>query len=178
MYNGFIDEIDRILFEEYLEDPSAVLMEMANVRGNEVVQYKRLPFSFYFSSKDGVRGAHAIRVKILWNPSKTPSDADGYMMLHGNYEYVSGSHKYQPTGKELKIAREFFKKYKVLFAAVWENKLSQGALINYFFTDDLKGLLARFDSIKEKDFYNINHCKNLEELEKVVRENHIFNMND
>ena len=47
----FLDEADRKVFEWYLKEPSAVLMEMANVIGNDVVLEKRLPFSFYFSNK-------------------------------------------------------------------------------------------------------------------------------
>lgn len=40
-----------------------------------------------------------------------------------------------------------------------------------------KTLLTCFD-LKGKDYYNVNHCNNLTELENCVRENKIFNMND
>lgn len=178
--DNFIDEAEQLLFEEYLRDPLAVLLEMASVRGIDVrVEGNNFPFSFYFSNKSNVRGAHAIRAKILWNPSKMPKDADGYMELHGNYNYVSGSHKYQPSGQELKFARAFFKKYKVLLAAVWEEKLYNGYLGDYF-EGKLKfhELLSKFEGLKEKQYYDINHCKTLSELEDCVRKNKIFNMND
>ena len=128
----FLDEADKRVFEWYLKEPSAVLMEMANVVGNDVKLEDRLPFSFYFSNKDAVHSQHGIRLKVLWNPSKSPSNADGYMEMHGDYNYISGSHKYKPTGKELSILKNFCKKYKVLFSAVWEDKLDQSAAQKYF----------------------------------------------
>lgn len=178
--NNFIDEVEQQLFEDYLRDPSGILLEMANVRGLDVkLEGDSFPFSFYFSSKSSVRGAHAIRATVLWNPSKMPKDADGYMELHGSYAYISGSHKYQPTGRELKAAREFFKKYKVLFAAVWEEKLCEGYLGDYFEGKlKLHELLSKFEDLKERQYYDINHCKTLAELEDCVRRNKVFSMND
>ena len=175
----FLDSADRKLFEIYLKDPSMVLMEMANVVGNDVVLEKRLPFSFYFSTKDAVHAQHGIRLKILWNPSKSPEYADGYIEMHGDYKYIPGSHKYQPVGKELFILRTFCKKYKVIFSAVWENKLASNYVQKYFDGRlQFNELLTKFESVTEKQYYLINHCKNLEELEQCVRKNKIFNMND
>lgn len=177
--NEFINNEDKETFLEYLNDSSKVLMEMANVRGIDVKLTPYLPFSFYFCGKDAVHQQHGIRVKIIWNPSKAPYNADGYMELHGNYNYFIGSHKYKPTEKELKIARDFFKKYKILFSAVWENILYDGYLQDYFKSRlSFKDLLSKFENIKEKQYYLINHCKNLEELEDCVRKNNIFSMND
>ena len=155
-------------------------MEMANVRGIDIkIESNKFPFSFYFSNKSNVRGIHAIRAKILWNPSKMPKDADGYMELRGSYEYIMGSKKYKPTSKELKFARDFFKKYKVLFSAVWEEKLYDGYLGDYFEGKlKLNELLSKFENLTEKQYYDINHCKSLEELEQCVRKRNIFNMND
>ena len=46
----FLDEADRRVFEWYLKDPSAVLMEMSNIVGNKVkIEKGGLPFSFYIS---------------------------------------------------------------------------------------------------------------------------------
>lgn len=106
----FLCEEDKLLFEDYLRDPSIVLMEMSNVVGNDVVLEKRLPFSFYFSNKIAVHQRHSIRVKVIWNPSKTPEYADGYIELHGDYKYVVGSHKYKPSEDEKRILRDFCKK--------------------------------------------------------------------
>ena len=170
---------EQLILEDYLKEPSAILMEMACVRGNDI-KLERLLFSFYFSSKEDVHGRHGIRVKIQWNPSKIISkDADGYLELHGDYDYVSGSHRYTPTSRELGIARDFFRRYKVLFSAVWEGKLHQNDLQHYFEgTLDWKHMLSAFDNVGEKGYYYINHCKNIQELEEIVRVYGIFNMND
>lgn len=177
--NEFIDDSERRIFLEYLNDPSMVLMEMANVRGIDTKIENRLPFSFYFSTKTAVHKQHGIRLKIIWNPSKASADADGYLELHGEYNYIIGSHKYKPTAKELNILREFAHKYKVLFAAVWEDKLYDGDLQDYFKGRiSFKELLSKFDNVTEKQYYHLNHSKNLKELEEIVRKYRIFNMND
>ena len=41
----------------------------------------------------------------------------------------------------------------------------------------LEHLLATFD-LPGKNFYLVNHCTSMEELEQCVRKNKIFNMND
>lgn len=175
----FIDEEDRQIFEEYLNDPSSVLMEMANMVGNDVSLEERLPFSFHFCDKDAVHGRHGIRAKIIWNPSKAPSSADGYMKLHGDYEYVASQKKYKPTDKEIKMARDFFKKYKVLFAAVWEKKLDPSYVQKYLSGGlTINKVLMHLQNISEKQFYYANHTTTLEEFESVVRDKKIFNMND
>lgn len=175
----FIDDSERRVFLEYLNDPSMVLMEMANIIGNDIKIDNKLPFSFYISPKFAVHKQHGIRAKIIWNPSKAPADADGYMELHGDYGYTVGSHKYKPTGKELKIARDFFKKYKVLFAAVWEEKVDTSYVQDYFRGYiTFKELLSKFSNITEKQYYYLNHANNLTELEETVRKYKIFNMND
>lgn len=169
---------------EYIQDPSRLLMEMANFIGNKIVKEPKLPFSFYISNKDAVHGLHGIRAKITWNPSKITSSADGSLALHGDYNYEVGSHKYKPTSKELNIAKDFFKKYKVLMAAVWEKELDADTLYDY-----LRGfisfneLLNKFEfinnfDVESKELYKFYHCKNLEDLEKWVRKYGIFNMND
>ena len=177
-YNQYQDE-EKLLFEEYLKDPSKILLEMACIRGVDI-KVEKIPFSFYFSNKEDVYGRHGIRAKVQWSPIRIRSrDADGYLELHGDYDYISGSHKYKPTGKELTEAREFFKKYKILFAAVWEDKLHQNDLQHYFEGSiNWKELLSKFDGVGEKGYYNINHCNSLEELEACVRKHKLFNLND
>mgnify|MGYP004643296763 CR=1 FL=1 len=174
----FIDASDREIFEWYLSDPSAVLMEMANVVGNKVTLEHRLPFSFHFSSRKAVHNRHGIRLKVIWNPNKAPEDADGYFEMHGDYEYTRASKKYKPSADELRIARNFIKKYKVLFAAVWEDILDPDPLQDYFKGRiDLRELLTNFD-LRGINYYKVNHCKTLQELEDCVCKNKIFNMND
>lgn len=175
----FLNEDDKHIFEEYLKNPNMILMEMSNVLGNEVKVEPKLPFSFYFSTKKAVHDRHGIRAKILWNPSKAPAYADGYIDLHGNYEYIIGFHKYKPTSKELIIAKNFFKKYKVLFAAVWEEIVDQSYVERYFNGDyNIKQLLSKFNIEDEQKYFKLNHCNNIEEVEQIVRKYNMFNMND
>ena len=176
----FLDKADQEVFEWYMRDPSAILMEMANVVGNYVkTESFRLPFSFHFCDKNAVHQQHGIRVKVIWNPSKAPSSADGYFELHGDYDYISGSHKYRPSADELKLARKFFKKYKVLFAAAWEEVLDAKPIQDYFEGKiKLNELLSKFDIEDDMQYYYLNHCKSLEELEVCVRKYNIYNMND
>ena len=175
----FVDESDRRVFEWYMSDPTAVITEMANVRGIDVSIEDRLPFSFFYSSKKAVHNQHGIRLKVLWNPSKSPENADGYLVLHGDYEYIRGNKKYKPTSKELSLLKNFAKKYKVLFSAVWESKLYDGDLSDYFKGRiSLKELLSKFIDIGEKGYYLLNHCNTIEEIESCVRKNKLFNMND
>lgn len=176
----FLDKADQEVFEWYLNEPSAVLMEMANVVGNYVkIEPAGLPFSFHFCGKSAVHQQHGLRVKVIWNPSKAPANADGYFELHGDYKYKAGSHKYPGSADEKKLARKFFKKYKVLFAAVWEEVLDAKPLQEYFEGKiKFNELLSKFDIEDEMDYYNLNHCKTLEELEYCVRKYSIYNMND
>lgn len=153
-------------------------MEMANLRGNDIKLHSSIPFSLFISSEKAVRGVHAIRVKVLWNPNKMTATPDGELQLHGSYDYKVYSHKYKPTSSELSLLKNYCKKYKVLFAAIWESILDptdfihyQEGLINF------KELLTKFD-LSGKNYYLVNHCNNVEELESCIRENKIFNLWD
>lgn len=155
-----------------------VLWEMANARG-KWVKTDNINFSFHFLTKNEMR--HAIRVKITWDREKISNgNFDGYIEAHGDYRYYqSPKSKAHPSKKEIDRARMFVRKYKVLFAAVWEKKLDQNAVLGYFEGSLSFGqMLSRFEYITEKQYYIINHCKSLTELEKVVRENKIYNIND
>lgn len=152
------------------------LLEMANAIGEDIVT-DDVNFSFYFSDKSKCN--HGIRVKIKWNPSTTSGSLDGYMKLHGDYEYVASPKASKAKGKDIKEAREFFKKYKVFFAAVWEGILDENNLQKYFDGRlNWNQLISKFKIEDEDAYYGINHCKDLQSLEKFIKENKIFNMND
>ena len=155
------------------------LFEMSNIRG-KYIKVEDLDFSFYFSSKSNAYDRHGIKVKLCWNREKIGRDLlDGYMELSGDYKYTSTAH---PANKidsvDIATARYFFKKYKVLFSAVWEEVLDENFLVSY-----LKGDLSFSDLTQEFelpfDSYEfVQRCKSLKELESVVRRYHIYNMND
>ena len=176
MYLIRLKEDPDLINEEYTRED--VLWEMANARGVRV-KTDDIDFSFHFLTKNEMR--HAIRVKITWNREKIGNgNFDGYIEAHGEYRYYqSPKSKAHPSKKDIDRARMFVRKYKVLFAAVWEKKIDQNAVLGYFegaYT--FKQLLSQFEDITEKQFYQINHCNNLTELEKTVIENKIYNMND
>lgn len=158
------------------DNDMSTLTEMSNVRGKSC-EVDDIDFSFYFSKKNS---NHGIRIKVLWNREKTLRNDDGYMELHGDYRYFSSPKaQYKPKAWEINGLRYFCKKYKVLFAAVWECKLEEDDVADYFKGRvDLRSLISFFDNISEKNYFLVNHCKNLRELEACVRENNIFNMND
>lgn len=155
------------------------LFEISNIRG-KYIKVEDLDFSFYFSSKSNVYDSHGIRVKLCWNSEKIGIDLlDGYMELSGDYKYTLTAH---PTNKidsvDIATARYFFKEYKVLFSAVWEEVLDENFLISY-----LKGDLSFSDLMKEfelpfDNYEFIQRCRNLKELEAVVRKYNIYNMNN
>ena len=158
------------------------LIEMANMTG-KFVKTDDINFSFHFSDKDEVHLQHGIRVKINWNKDKSSSNFDGTLALHGDYRYTPSSHpKNNCTTSLLKEARNFFKKYKVLFAAVWEGILDPNFVHEYF-----KGEMSLYEVVAQLElpddvYYKVNFnfidYNNLTELENRVRKYGAFNMND
>ena len=149
---------------------------MANVVGSAMV-VEDIDFSIYFSRKNS---SHSTRLKIVWNNAKMTGQGEGYLYLHGDYRYQQSSHqKFNPDATDIATARYFAKRYKVLFAAVWENCLDENVLGKFF-----KGKVSW--DVLVNSFYNINsqvcavlsNCRNLKDLEYAVRKNKAFNMND
>lgn len=167
-YSDVLQELNK-LEEEYL-------MEMANVRGKDI-KIEDLDFSIYFSSKNVV--SHPIRIKVCWNREKMNNNI-GYIELHGDYEYHQAKGcDYKPDSTDVATLRYFVKRYKVLFSAVWEEKLHQNNLIRYFEGDiDFKELLTRFEDISTKEYPKIQEATNLKDLENIVRDFRVYNMSD
>lgn len=167
--------IEKQLNEDYI-------IEMANMTGR-FVKTDNINFSFHFSDKNEVHNQHGIRVKINWNKDKSSSNFDGTLAIHGDYRYTKSSNpKNRYTEADLRRARYFFKKYKVLFAAVWEGVLDPNFVQEYF-----KGKLPLYEVVSQFElpddlYYKLNYNfikKNtLTELEDRVRKYKAFNMND
>lgn len=154
---------------------SDILLEMANIRGKDV-RIEDIDFSLFFSRK---YSNHGCRVRICWNKEKMTNDT-GNMEAHGEYKYYQdASCKYKPDAVDISTARYFVKKYKVLFAAVWEEKLDPNDLIDYFRGRlSWKELIECFTNIDSAKYIALQACNDRKELEKCVRELNIFNMND
>ncbi len=156
-------------------DRISIYLEMANMVGNKV-KTERIRFSFYFSGKGNIN--HAIRVKIVWNNSKMTGPNIGFMELHGDYAYTSSSGNKKISNDEITAMRKFFKKYKVLFAGVWEGKIGEHDVKDYFTRDIyFKDLLKRFN-VPESHKKAISSANSISDLERIVRAHRIFNMND
>jgi len=159
------------------EEHERFLLEMANVRGKSV-KVEDIDFSFYISTKGDIQ--HAIRIKICWNRERMQLNTTGILQLHGDYEYFnSPNSNYKPKKYEVETVRYFGKKYKVLFAAVWEDKLDASDLAAYF-TGYIswQELMKSFMDIDEEVLEVIANCRGLKDLEFAVRKNNAFNMND
>jgi len=154
------------------------LFEMANIRGKSVKVPHKLPFSFYFSSKDCVEGKslfHGIRVKPVLNSENVSISMAGDLKLCDDWEFIP------PDGEKVdsklkKQIIEFFRTYKILFAAVWEKVLPPDALYDYFRgTIDFQELKEEFDFYDE--FSNeLNDIHDLNCLTDFIRTNNLFNL--
>lgn len=157
-----------------------VLLEMANVLGKNV-KTDTIDFSFFFSSKQ--RASHGIRVKIIWNRNSTKGGSiDGYFEMHGDYKYVESPNSKKIKEKYIDAARDFLKKYKVLFAAVWEDYLEESILQDYFcnhciFKDVIIDMWSTNDDAN-RELETLYETDDLVELENIVRKYKLFNMND
>lgn len=175
LINAHFDETFSIATQDQLLEED-MLTEMANVRGKDV-EVDDIDFSFYFSKRNP---RHGIRLKVVWNRERMSRDDDGYMEMHGDYKYVMSSPKaYEPKGWEVSGLRYFCKKWKVLFAAVWEMKLDETDVRKYFEGDiPFSKLMQTFDNITDSQYREVNKCRTVRQLEEVVRKDNIFNMND
>lgn len=155
------------------------LLEMSNVRGKDC-KVEVIDFSFYFSTKERV--PHSIRVKVKWNPNRMSGSDDGYFELHGDYKYVSESRD-SVNFKQIEKARQFFKKYKVVFSGVWEDIIDPTDAVHYF--EGRIGLIDLIEemSLSDEEIYDTLRLmrgveSDISELETAVRVLSLFNMND
>ena len=162
---------DSNMTESFYDEDFPCLCDMTG----KLVLIEHIDFSFEFAIKLHVLH-NAIQAIIKWNRDKLSGPGDRCMNLWGNYEYVRYKHGQDASEKDMSKARDFFMKYKVLFAAVWEGMLEpnyvQDYLRNLVTFDELKD---SFDDLPEKIF---DDAKTIADIEKIVRENKLFDMND
>lgn len=165
----------KLMINEYTD----MLFEMANIRGKTVKVPCKLDFSFFFSTKDAVESkdlVHGLRVNPVFNPEKISIHDTGTLKLHGDWKYIPGPNDKDVDSRKVNRMKEFFKTYKILFAAVWEKVLPHDAVEDY-----IRGHIDFNEMIKEFYFYDeykedIDNIETLDELYDFVRENKIFNM--
>lgn len=154
------------------------LFAMSNVRGKQVVQPYKLPFSFYFSSRyaySDSQVAHGIRVKPSFNPERMNYRTAGTLKLSDDWKFIPGKDDKAVSNKDIRKMKQFFRDYKVLFAAVWEDVLQENVVLYYF-----SGIIDWNELLSEFDCYTkaMDKIKDVVELEEFVRANNLFNMND
>ncbi len=157
---------------------SEPIFGMSNMLGKYVKIGGPLNVSFYFGSKHaGVSDGeipHGIRVKIFPNREKFRNKGSFFMKLHGDYS--AGDNKMD--SEDLNNVRDFFRKYKVLFAGAWEEQIIEDDITAY-----LRGRIDLHELIEDMYVYEdykdvLDPVSSIEEFEQVVRDNKIFNMND
>ena len=155
------------------------LMEMSNIRGKDVKR-DYIELSYFFSRKDN--NPHGIRVKILFNRDRMTRNPDGYLKLSDDWEYVPTPGSKHIDSKIINDVKSYFKKYKVLFAAVWEDYLDAPDLEDYIKGridwSDLITAMTSNNEMANKELEDIKVEDNLIELERIVRTHKFFNMND
>lgn len=146
------------------------LIEMANVLGRKVKVPHKLPFSFYFSTKNSV--VHSIRVKPTFNSEKLTVNMTGTLKLCDDWEYIPGPNDKNISNRDISEMKSFFKEYIVLFCLVWEEKLNEDDVQDY-----LRGIIDLDELIENIEFYTpkMKNISSIKELEKYCKENNLVN---
>lgn len=150
------------------------IFAMSNVRGRYVKNPSQLPFSFYFSSGDGV--THGPRVKPQFNPERLILSLTGTLQLCDNWKYIPGKNDKDVSEKSVRQMKKFFEDYIVLFCLVWDEHMQDATLEDYF-----KGEITFNEMLQDLDFYSehkedLDSIKSVSALEKFCRDNNLVNM--
>ena len=157
---------------KFIINPEAILC-MSNVRGNSVKYPHKLPFSFYFSGRTGIK--HDIRVKPVFDPERLIVSEAGTLKLSDDWNYIPGPNDRNVSKHQIRMMKEFFKEYIVLFCAVWDLQLQDGLVEDFF-----RGLVYIHELIQDLSFYNdykseLDNINTVEELDKFCRDNNLVN---
>lgn len=167
---------DRVIINTVEIENEDELFEMSNVRGDKMREPHKMKFSFYFSIKGNSR--HGIRAKVLFRPDRILIDKAGNLELHGNWKFTPGKDDKEVSQSDVNDMIDFFKEYKVLFAGAWEEKIQADDVQDFF-----RGRMSLKQIVREIEGYEeykevLDKVDSIKELERVVRDNNIFNMND
>ncbi len=148
------------------------IFAMSNVRGKHIKVEPKVPFSFYYSPKNG---NHGPRVKPILNPEKLYLDDAGTLKLCDDWEFVPGKQDEHYSSSQLREMKEFFRKYLVLFLLVWDKHISDPELEDYFRRD-----ISLAEFIQDLDFYNdyreeLDDVETVAELEQICRNYNLVN---
>ena len=150
------------------------VFETSGIRGNYVKQPYPLPFSFYFSSGTGVPGN--IRVNPVFNPEMLKRSETGTLKLCGDWEYTPGYMDQDVSDDLVQEMKAFFRKYLVLFCAVWDEQMQDAVLQDYF-----TGKISFDEMLQDLDFYEtysneLSSIRDVQNLEAFCRDNDLVNL--
>ena len=144
------------------------------VRGCCVKQPYPLSFSFYFSSGSGV--PHGIMVNPVFDPEKLKLNETGSLELCNDWEFIPGSKDKKVPAAQVEEMKSFFRRYLVLFCAVWDEQMQDAVLQDYF-----EGRIDFDEMLQDLDFYDqykdgLSSIHDVQELETFCRNNDFVNM--
>lgn len=148
----------RMIVDSSFEDEKSPVLGMSNMLDRNIKNPHNLPFSFFFSTSEGV--SHGPRVKPIFDPNKLRISEAGTLKLCDDWEYIPGRRDSHVSSKEIRKMKEFFRDYLVLFLAVWQFEIEDNDLQTYF-----TGGMSFDEMIHLSDLYNAHDCK--EELDKI-----------
>ena len=159
--------------KRYIKADNQDILCMANIRGKRVKEPHKLNFSFYFSGKNS---SHGIRVKPIFNPDKMMINKAGNLELHSDWTYTPGEDDTHISSSDIREMKEFFRKYLILFAAVWDLQLPDTTVQDYF-----EGECTLNELIQDLEFYSdyadeLDEIESVEELEEFCSENELVNL--
>lgn len=159
--------------KKLIKATSEDIFGMSNVRGKFIKVEQDIPFSFYYSPKNG---NHGPRVKVRFNPNKINLDSVGTLKLCDDWEFISGPDDNHVSNSDIKTMKEFFRKYLILFLLVWDKHVDDPELEDYF-----RGDISLADFIRSIDFYTtysneLEEINNVTTLEEFCRDTNLVNM--
>ena len=159
----------------HYKSPSEDILCMSNVRGINVVRPSKLPFSFYFGSKQGNK--HDIRIKFIFNPERIIMSKAGVLRLHGNWEVMEGDESDRLGAKQIRLLKDFFREYLILFILVWDEFMQEGVVQEYFEgRADLSDILDDIDFGYPTANLLVRKSTSIADLETICRDNNLVDM--
>lgn len=163
----------RYIKNDYYSEELDDITCMSNVLGEDVVHPGKLPFSFYYSTREGV--PHSIRVKPIFDDSKMSIKRAGNLKLSDDWKYTPETGKKHIDHSAVRYMKEFFKDNIVLFCLVWDMQVNEPLLGKY-----LDGRLTLNEFIQKIDFYedykkDLDAITSVHELEDFCRSHHLVN---
>lgn len=132
-----------------------------------------LAFSFYLYARDSL--SHGPRVKPIFNSGKPKDTFAGVLKLCDDWEYTPGPQDSTIGADQIREMKAFFRKYLVLFCAVWNLQLDDPTVGDYF-----EGEVDFDEVIQSLDFYDefkreLDQVHDAESLEVFCRLKNLVN---